>query len=494
MSTTAESAAPLTREQILVTIGIMSAIAVAALDSTVVGTAMPTIIGQLGGLAEYAWVFSAYLIASTTTVPLYAKLADVHGRKPIFLVGLVLFVVGSALCGLSGSMFELIVFRTIQGLGAGAVQPISFTIAGDIFDPARRARMQGVFSGVWGVSAIVGPALGGLITSTVGWPWVFEINIPVGLLAGGIIWFALHERFERHPHRLDWLGAVLLTAAIVLLLFAVAEGGQLFGWTSPLVASMVVLSIALFVGFIVVERRSPEPLVDLELLEAPVIRVGLIVGTLSGIVMFGLTTFVPPMVQGVHRGTAIDAGVAVAAMSIGWPVGSVVGGRALIRLGSRRVVVVGTTMLVAGTLLVTQIGRFDALAFAMVASAVTGLGMGLTATTILVVIQGGVSWRRRATATGLVQFSRTIGGGVGVGIMGGILTAFVGAASSAILDPIARSSLDPATLDASRESLSGGLGVIYWIILVAAAGAWIVALRFMPDVRIGDQISAVEGG
>jgi predicted MFS family arabinose efflux permease len=248
------------------------------------------------------------------------------------------------------------------------------------------------------------------------------------------------------------------------------------------------------VGFIVVERRSPEPLVDLELLEAPVIRVGLIVGTLSGIVMFGLTTFVPPMVQGVHRGTAIDAGVAVAAMSIGWPVGSVVGGRALIRLGSRRVVVVGTTMLVAGTLLVTQIGRFDALAFAMVASAVTGLGMGLTATTILVVIQGGVSWRRRATATGLVQFSRTIGGGVGVGIMGGILTAFVGAASSAILDPIARSSLDPATLDASRESLSGGLGVIYWIILVAAAGAWIVALRFMPDVRIGDQISAVEGG
>src|SRR4051812_40159 len=172
----------LTREQLLVTAGIMAAIAVAALDSTVVGTAMPTIIGQLGGLSEYGWVFSAYLLASTTTVPFYAKLADMIGRKPIFLFGLALFVGGSALCGLSGSMTQLILFRTIQGLGAGAVQPISFTIAGDIFEPRQRARMQGLFSGVWGVSAIVGPALGGIITTTVGWPWVFAINIPVGLL------------------------------------------------------------------------------------------------------------------------------------------------------------------------------------------------------------------------------------------------------------------------------------------------------------------------
>src|SRR5512143_1942027 len=218
--------APLTREQILVTIGIMAAIAVAALDSTVVGTAMPTIIGQLGGLSEYAWVFSAYLIASTTTVPLYAKLADVHGRKPIFLFGLLLFVGGSALCGLSSSMLELIVFRTIQGLGAGAVQPISFTIAGDIFEPRRRARMQGLFSGVWGVAAIVGPAIGGLITSTIGWPWVFELNLPVGLLAAAIIGLGLHERVERRRHRIDWSGAALLSGSVMLLLFAVSEGGQ----------------------------------------------------------------------------------------------------------------------------------------------------------------------------------------------------------------------------------------------------------------------------
>ncbi|HEX7472101.1 MAG TPA: MFS transporter, partial [Candidatus Limnocylindrales bacterium] len=224
-SPTRELDAPLTRDQLLVTAGLMAAIAVAALDSTVVGTAMPTIIGQLGGLSEYAWVFTAYLVTSTTTVPIFARLADIQGRKPVFMFGLALFVVGSVLCGTATSMPALIAFRALQGLGAGALQPISFTIAGDIFTPHQRARMQGVFSGVWGVSAIVGPALGGVITTTVGWPWVFEINLPVGILAGAIIWLAFHERFERHPEPIDWLGAILLTGSILLLLFAVSEGG-----------------------------------------------------------------------------------------------------------------------------------------------------------------------------------------------------------------------------------------------------------------------------
>ena len=483
---------PLTREQILVTAGVMSAVAVAALDTTVVGTAMPTIIGQLGGLSEYAWVFSAYLLASTTTVPLYSRLADIYGRKPVFLFGLALFVAGSALCGLSGSMVELIAFRTIQGLGAGAVQPISFTIAGDIFSPARRARMQGFFSGVWGVSAIVGPALGGLITSTVGWPWVFAINIPVGLVAGSIIWFTFRERFERRPHRIDWSGAALLTGSIVLLLFAVSEGGDLFGWISPIVVGMVAASAVLLVGFARHARRTPEPLMDLDLLAAPIIRAGLGVGTLAGVVMFGITTYVPPMVQGVHRGTPVEAGAAVAAMSIGWPVASVIAGRLLIHVGARPLVLAGTLLLVVGALLTTQLERFDALWYAMAACAVTGVGMGLSSTTILVVVQGAVAWQRRAVATGLVQFSRTIGGAVGVGVMGGLLTAFVGGASSAILDPISRGQLPPATLDAGRASLAAGLGVIYWLMVLTAVAALVVAIRSMPDVTLGHEIDGAE--
>lgn len=481
--------APLTRDQVVVTIGLMAAIAVAALDSTVVGTAMPTIIGQLGGLSEYAWVFSAYLLVSTTTVPLYAKLADIYGRKPVFMFGLVLFVAGSALCGLSGSMLELIAFRALQGLGAGALQPISFTIAGDIFESRQRARMQGFFSGIWGVSAIVGPAVGGLVTTTVGWPWVFELNIPVGILAGVIIWRGFHERFERRPHRVDWAGAVLLSGSIVLLLLAVSEGGSFFGWTSPAMAGMLAGSVALLVLFVRHARRTVEPLVDLELLRAPIIRAGLGIGTLAGITMFGLTTYVPPMVQGVHGGTAVDAGIAVAAMSIGWPIGSVVAGRLLGRLGARPIVVTGTVLLVLGSVLVTQLGRFDSLAYATGACAVTGLGMGLSSTTLLVVIQGAVAWQRRATATGLVQFSRTIGGAVGVGVMGGILAAFVGGASSAILDPVARGSLDAAALAAGRASLADGLGIIYWLMVVTAGAACALAVRSMPDVELGHAIA-----
>ena len=341
----AAALAPLTREQRLVTVGIMSAIALAALDATVVGTAMPTIIGQLGGLSEYAWVFSIYLLTSTTTVPIYARLADVHGRKPVFLAGLTLFVLGSMLCGFAASMPQLIAFRAMQGLGAGAVQPISFTIAGDIFSPERRARMQGWFSAVWGVSAIIGPAIGGLITSTIGWPWVFELNLPVGILAGLIIWFALHETAERRPQRIDWMGAAILTGGVVLLLVAVSEGGDLFGWVSPQVAAMLAAAIGLLAWFVRHARRTPDPLVDLDLLKAPVIRAGLLVGTLAGIVMFGVTTFVPPMVQGVHLGTPLEAGVAVAAMSIGWPLASIVAGRLLARVGARPLVIGGTSML-----------------------------------------------------------------------------------------------------------------------------------------------------
>ena len=467
----------------------MSAIALAALDSTVVGTAMPTIIGQLGGLSEYAWVFSIYLLTSTTTVPIYARLADVHGRKPVFMAGLTLFVLGSVLCGFAASMPQLIAFRAMQGLGAGAVQPISFTIAGDIFTPERRARMQGWFSAVWGVSAIIGPAIGGLITSTIGWPWVFELNLPVGIIAGLIIWFALHETAERHPQRIDWMGAAILTGGIVLLLVAVSEGGDLFGWVSLQVAAMLAAAIGLLAWFVRHARRTPDPLVDLELLKAPVIRAGLLVGTLAGIVMFGVTTFVPPMVQGVHLGTPLEAGVAVAAMSIGWPLASVVAGRLLARVGARPLVIGGTSMLVIGALLVTQLARIDGLWFAALACAVTGVGMGLSSTTLLVVIQGSVAWGRRAVATGLVQFSRTIGGAVGVGLMGGILAAFVGAASSAILDPFQRGNLSAVELDAGRAALASGLTVTYWLMAAAAVAAWLVAVRAMPDVRLGHQVA-----
>lgn len=478
----------MTPEQLVIAVGVMAALAVAALDGTVVATAMPTIIGNLGGLSEYGWVFSAYLLASTVTVPLYARLADMYGRKPVFLTGLALFVGGSMLCGFAGSMAQLILFRTIQGLGAGAVQPISFTIVGDVFESEQRAKIQGLFSGVWGAAAVAGPAIGSIITTTIGWRWVFFVNAPVGLLAAFLIGRFLRERVEHHRHRLDLVGAGLLTLGLVSLLFAATEGGQLWGWTSPITLALVAAAVALLLVFGLWERRIAEPLIDLELLKVPIIAAGLAIGGLSGVVMFSLSTYVPPLVQGVMGGNALQAGVAVAAMSIGWPIGSIAGGRALLRFGARPTVLVGTLMLVVGTLVVTQATRpgtlEGGLLVAALGEAVTGLGMGLSATTILVMVQAAVPWQRRAVATGLVQFSRTIGGAVGVGLLGGIVTASVGGASAVILDPIGRNFIPAAQLAAMRSSLSGGLEWVFVILVVDAVVVAAVAIRMMPAVRI----------
>jgi MFS family permease len=282
------------------------------------------------------------------------------------------------------------------------------------------------------------------------------------------------------------------------VLFAAIEGGQLWGWTSPVTIGLVAAAAALLLAFIVFERRIAEPLIDLELLRVPVIGAGLAIGALSGVVMFSLSTYVPPLVQGVMGGTALQAGVAVAAMSIGWPVGSIVGGRALLRFGARPTVLVGMAMLVVGTVVVTQAivpGTLGGgLLVAALGEAVVGLGMGLSSTTILVMVQAEVPWQRRAVATGLVQFSRTIGGAVGVGLLGGLVTAAAGSSSGIILDPIGRNFIPAAQLAAMKSSLSGGLEWVFIIVAIDAAIVAAVAVRFMPTVHIQRRSSGAPAG
>src|SRR5438105_5696202 len=409
-----------------------------------------------------------------------------YGRKPIFLFGLIVFVTSSIACGFATSMVQLVIFRTIQGLGAGALQPIAFTIVGDIYTPAQRAKVQGLFSAVWGGTAIIGPAVGGIITTTVGWPWVFWINLPIGIFATILFVRVFKERFERVPHRLDWWGALLLTGGVALLLFTLSEGSDLFGYPSPAFVALLVLSGLILAAFLVAERRATEPLIDFSLLNIPVIRGGILIGSLMGVVMFGLTTYVPPLVQGVEGGSPVDAGAAVAAMSIGWPIGSMLGGRLMLRFGTRRIVVIGSSLAALGCALATQLPTFTPLWYAMVSTGVAGFGMGLASTTIMVSTQGSVGWNRRGTTTGLVQFSRSIGGSVGIGLMGGILTAAVGTHSAQVLDPFTRDLLSPAELAATRGALSGGLSIIFWIIFVAGVASFLVAYRSMPALNIRD--------
>ncbi len=470
----------------------MTTLALAAMDATVVGTALPTIVGQLGGLQLLGWVFSAYLLTSTIAVPFAAKLADTVGRRPVYLASLGIFIAASVAAGFATSMPILIVFRALQGIGGGALTTAAFTIIGDAFEPRQRARVQALFGAVWAVSSVLGPALGGLITTTVGWPWVFEINLPVGLLAGGLVISAFREGSdtgERHERRsvrsLDWLGGILLTVAVICLLLSVSQAPASFGWISAPTFGLAIAAVVLLWAFVRVERRVPEPIVALSHLRHRVIRPGLIVQALGGFVLFGLTSFVPPMIQGVHGRSAFEAGLVVGTLTLGWPLGSFVGGRALIRWGARAVVLVGAAFAAVGTGILTQLQVMDSPWVAAVGPVVTGLGIGAMSVTVMVTVQSAVGWSERGVVTGLTQFARTIAGTVGVGVMGGVLAAFTGSASSAILDPARRAAMSAAELATSRDALAAGLTWIYWAMFAIAAAMLVAVVRTMPDIRLG---------
>ncbi|MFP4624357.1 MAG: MFS transporter [Gemmatimonadota bacterium] len=274
------------RDRRLVTAALILGMFLAALEATAVGTAMPTAVAELGGVARYSWVFSAYLLTSTTTVPLFGKLADLYGRRRIYIISGLLFMAGAALCGVAQTFEQLIVYRAIQGLGAGGVMPVAITLIGDIYPLEERGKVQGMFSAVWGVSSLVGPAAGGLITDLLTWRWVFYINIPFGLASLLMLQLWLRERQTRREHRLDLLGTFSLTASITILLLTLLEGSEAFGWTDPRTLGLLALSGLSLAVFIWQERRAPEPMLPLDLFRNPVIAVSSAGSVLMGTVLF----------------------------------------------------------------------------------------------------------------------------------------------------------------------------------------------------------------
>src|ERR687889_143611 len=386
----------------------------AALDATVVGTAMPTVIGDLGGLELYPWAFASYLLAATVTGPIFGKLSDTYGRKPVYLAGIFLFLLGSVLAGTSQSMAALIFFRTIQGLGAGAVQPVAITIVGDIFELEARARIQGLFGAVWGISAVVGPAAGGFITDLISWRWVFYVNVPFGIIAAVLLAATLTESFERHERSPDYLGTALLTGGLVAVLLALLGGGG-----EPSAATL-----ALFLGglivlglFLLVERRAADPVVPLDLFAERIIAVSAAGNVAMGGVLLGVSVYVPLFVQGALGGTAITAGAAVASLSIGWPVGSFVGGRLLLLTGYRTTLLLGSALLSLGSALCVPMDSGTSLSYVVGVVVVIGLGLGFSSTSYLVSVQNAVPWRR-----------------LGVAVMGAFLNASLGERYRAAVD------------------------------------------------------------
>lgn len=405
-----------------ITGGVMLAMFLAALDATVVSTAMPTVIAQLGGFEVYSWVFSAYMLTSTVTVPIWGKLSDLYGRKRFFLLGIGLFVLGSMLAGQSNSMAMLIATRALQGLGAGALFPLSITIIGDLYSLEQRARMQGLFSGIWGFASVIGPITGGFLTDALSWRWVFYVNLPIGIAAALVVAWTMHE--SRHPKaqvKIDYLGALSLTVSMTLLLLSLLRGGQL-GWSDPGVALMMFASLILLLFFVWWEHKAAEPLLPLSLFQNRIFTAVAISGLFVGMAMFGTITFLPLFVQAVLGTSATEAGSSLTPFMLAWVVSSAIGGRLLLRIGYRRTVFIGMGMLMTGFILFTTFTASVTRAFVLTAVAFAGAGMGLIIVSLLLAVQNSVSKRQLGIATSATVFTRSIGGTIGVAVLGTVMT------------------------------------------------------------------------
>lgn len=471
------------RERKLVTVALILGMFLAALDATAVGTALPTVVADLGGVSRYSWVFSAYLLTSTTTVPLFGKLADLFGRRRVYLVSVALFLLGAMLSGTSTSFTQLILYRALQGLGAGGVQPVAITLVGDIYTMEERGRMQGVFSGVWAVSSLVGPAAGGLITDLLSWRWVFFLNLPFGLASAILLRLFLREETERRRHHLDIAGTVSLTFAITLLLLAVLQGSDLWGWTDVRTLGMIAVSGVGLVYFLFQERRAPEPMLPLELFRNPVIAISSLGSVALGTVLFCDSAYVPMFTQGVLGGTAIDAGMSLAPMSIGWPIASTLSGWLAMRYGYRVFAIAGAVLAVVGSLVLASAHAGSGVGIVMLSMLLVGFGLGFMSTPYLLAVQNAVPWRQRGVATSSVQFFRTIGGAIAVAALGAVLNARLLAEAgttdaNVVLNPARRGSLAPEVLHRLVSALDSGLHSVYLAIAGMALVGVLVAVLF----------------
>jgi EmrB/QacA subfamily drug resistance transporter len=465
----------------LTVVALILGLFLAAMEMTVVSTAMPTVVAELGGLPIYAWAFSAYLLATTVSVPIWGKLADLRGRKPILLAGIGLFLAGSIGCGLSGSMSALVAWRALQGLGAGAMQPVTFTIVGDLFDVHERGRMQGLFGAVWGLAGLVGPLVGGAIVHSLGWRWVFWVNVPFGLASAAVLSAAYHERPERHEHPLDAAGAALLAVAVVALLVAARSRG----------AGLVAVPIAAAAGaaFLAVEARAREPLLPLDLFRTRLVAIASASGALMGAAMLATVTFVPLWVQSVLGLPPTSAGAAIAPMALGWPIASAFSGRLVPRLGFRPLLVAGfATSAAAAVCLSAALRPGVPLLVVQVLTALYGAGLGTANPPLLISVQTSVPWNRRGVATASTLFFRTIGGTLAVGILGAVLAhGLAGAGARAdlverLLGP-ERATLDPALVLPVAGALQASMTVVFRACAAIACAAFLAVLAF-PRVEV----------
>ena len=399
--------------------GLMIALLLAALDQTIVATALPKVVSELGGLTQYSWVFTAYMLGSTVTVPLYGKLGDAHGRKPLFIVSISIFLVGSALCGAAQNMVQLVIFRAIQGIGAGGLFPLTLAMVGMIVPPRDRGRYQGLIGSVFAAASIAGPLIGGFIVDTTSWRWIFYVNLPVGGAALAVILATMPKRTTRREHSIDWLGAGVLALGTTSLLLGLVWGGRDYPWGSPQVLGALLAASALLGLFGLIERRVPEPILPFGLLRNQTVASSVACMAFVGMAMFGTISFVPLFVQGVIGTSATSSGVVLTPLMLGAVTTSFLSGQIVSRTGRYRPnTLIGPLVLGAGELLLWRLGVNATNADAARAMVIAGIGLGMMMQIFVLSIQNSVQRAQMGAATALSQFSRSIGATLGVALMG----------------------------------------------------------------------------
>ena len=408
---------------ISILIGVLLGMLLSALDQTIVGTALPRIVANLGGLDHYAWVVTAYLLASTVSIPIWGKLSDIYGRRTFFILGMIIFLAGSALAGTSQNMTELIIYRGIQGLGAGAMMPIALAIIGDIFSPAERGKWQGLFVAVFGFASIVGPTLGGWITDNWGWRWVFYVNMPVGIIAVLTAGFVLPKLVIRRQHIIDYLGVVTLIAWTVPLLLAFSWAGTQYAWDSWQVIGSFIFSGVMLVIFILVEMRAAEPIISPQLFKNSIFTISTIATFLVSAGMFGAILYLPLFVQGVLGNTATDSGLVLTPLMLGFMFSSIVGGQLLSRTGRYKILaMIGFIIAAIGMFMLSRMTPDTSQGEVVRNMIITGLGIGVMMSLFTIVVQNAFPYRQLGEVTAGLTFFRSIGSTVGVAVMGTIMT------------------------------------------------------------------------
>jgi EmrB/QacA subfamily drug resistance transporter len=488
-------------KRVAVTAGILLGMLLGALEATVVSTAMPTVVASLGGLEIYSWVFSAYLLTSTVTVPLWGKLSDLYGRRRFYVLCVGFFFAGSILCGVAQSMAQLVAFRAVQGMGAGGLFSLGMTIIAELYTPVERARIQGYFSSVWGVASIAGPFIGGFLTDQLNWRWVFYINVPFAFAAALVIWTQLDESgAHRRERRLDLAGVGLFSLSMTLLMVLLIRSETSFEFRSPVFAALLGGAVAAFALFVRAERRSAEPLLPVELFRNRTFTGATLNAFVCGIVMFGILSFIPLFVQGVQGTGATEAGSVLTPLLLGWVVTSTVGGRLLMRYSFRQVMFVGMALMLAGYLLLDGMTAETSRLIVLRNVLFLGSGMGLAMIASMIAVQHSVERAQLGIATSTSQFFRSIGSAIGVAVLGTVLTQRLNqemASASQVtsglgslienpnvfLQPAVRESLPPQVVLAFQGMLASSLHTVFLVgTVICFAG--LLCVWLVPPARL----------